>query len=1149
MTSPRFLNIFAAILLSIGFLTSCEDDRLYDPSFIGEGESVVSADITFTPLTPALESRAVEGGTPGNAIRDINTLCIAFYNSEDNSFVNSYFYNADDIEIKQVTDNPSDANYTSSNNPNDQKQGVTPPPHRAEETTARATVRNLRIPYGKYKIYAIANIDKNVLTDEFLSDIENVKKKQFEWNTQIAQNNQMFGYFSNDDKSNGFDAPEIIISRPSSLLKAWIKRTVSKVTVAFDGSNLYKGVEIFIKSVTIMDIPKYCYLGADNPYTPAETEQKDDPKNPLGKLDLIENSGQEMTYYPDGVNPDNISKDLYNSNWPGYISKEHPVNGYDQSVVNSAGTVDEKLVKLHSETMNAFYFFENLQGKGTTGTPTDKRQQVIDQHKTDHVVSYPEGVDPDNIAWKDAKKYGTYIVVKAYYKSNDKEADQEKNEGQGEITYRFMLGKDTHIDYNAERNHHFKLTLRFNGWANDVDWHIDYKKETPPKMRFPHPFYISYLYGQPSMIPIEFDAPKDVTISKVEAEITENNWSPLTTEHGWDGNFPDQPTSDLYDEYYRWVSSSILQNKPWNGFLALKKPQNILVLPEPKSLAHTEPSVFNKDHYENPSLELKHRTYNSDATKLSTIPLYQAIAEDKIHVSWDNGTYFVKVPIWTRARNMIKRTAYTGNNPFFGYYRNAKVNIKITLSNGTVLDSSKDFAIAGQDNLTPNIDVRQVRRLVNPKGIYRKEGSTKPFNVTLKVLTSASHTTFTDLQSDGPWRAYVIRDTEDANGGFVELTDESKKTTTANYTFEYSGEVFTRKSIEGADNSVIKFDVNFKNTPSSKPKYAIIRVEYNYYSCYHLIFIRQGYQADDTFGDGNKWCTGNNIDQNTTAENPLNEGSLFRFGNWDGIKSENNKNWKSSWTSISPDDFTNNAAGTLSMTDGTSKKWTEITPLNTGSGEFPSPGGGRRIATHDDFAKLVPSDLNNADAVSKFPIKCGYGILYGDGATKTASTIEEAYGHQGETEDSKGMRGCFVYDTRTGANLFFPIGSSGYGHRKNSLKNGALTLRGVLRYSCSGRWGYFDAQTSGESIYKYGVYDAPLFFDVFRSEGAIYWFDKEYYWLNEDQSSDKGEPVYSDYPAWDFNYSTFDFNHISRVNVADGDGSNADACFVRCIEN
>ena len=131
-----------------------------------------------------------------------------------------------------------------------------------------------------------------------------------------------------------------------------------------------------------------------------------------------------------------------------------------------------------------------------------------------------------------------------------------------------------------------------------------------------------------------------------------------------------------------------------------------------------------------------------------------------------------------------------------------------------------------------------------------------------------------DLKSDGPWRAYVIRQSEE---NFISLKG-APGTSTADYTFQYANEVATRQSVEGASNTFMDFDVIFNGT-ASKPRYAIIRVEYNYCSCYHLIFVRQGYGADDTFGDGRVWCTGNAIDQNNVAQNPLDEGSLFRFGN------------------------------------------------------------------------------------------------------------------------------------------------------------------------------------------------------------------------------------------------------------------------------
>ena len=106
--------------------------------------------------------------------------------------------------------------------------------------------------------------------------------------------------------------------------------------------------------------------------------------------------------------------------------------------------------------------------------------------------------------------------------------------------------------------------------------------------------------------------------------------------------------------------------------------------------------------------------------------------DDKPHVSWDNGTYYVKIPIWTRARQLIARTGYTGNNPYNAYYRQAIVNVVVELEDGTILDSSDSKVTMNPDDAIQNIEVKQVHRLVNPKGIYRSSNNTKSFDVELK---------------------------------------------------------------------------------------------------------------------------------------------------------------------------------------------------------------------------------------------------------------------------------------------------------------------------------------------------------------------------------------------------------------------------------
>lgn len=1138
----KIYNILLTLVIALAAV-ACAEDPLYDPSYIGEGEAEVTAEVTFQAFTPSNTSRAVEGGASGSLMKHIENVCVVFYAIDGNQDKLAYTFFYDTLETESSTENPSDITYSAPN-----ESG-----HRAEKTTLKTTIRIPKITYGKYHVYAVANVDRTLLTEDVLSDSKNLKNLKLEWNqSELAANSQMFGYFtlSSDKKSKGFDAPDITINQKNVSLHSWIKRAASKVTVAFDGTGLKDGVEIFIKSVQIFDIPKTCLLGADNPATPSEENSAPDPLNNYSKIELINNPGQIMTYYPEGVNADNVTPASYTESWPGYISKKkRPINGYNQEIVDSDISDEQKLIDLHGEDINALYFYENLQGLGKEGTPTDKHQQVNTEHKNQGVVSYPEGVDPDDVAWKDAKPYGTYIIVQAYYRSNDPTG----KEGEGKITYRFMLGKDTHLDYNAERNHHYKLTLRFKGWANDVDWHIDYKKDDDPKLRFPRPFYISYLYNHTAMIPLEFDADKDdVQIEEVTVNIIENNWAPTDCEYGWNGTL--QSTTDydkivnsqpswLYDTYYRYVSTpDIVNNHPWNGFLSLHRPTYSLVIPEPEDLTHSQPSVFNQSYYNSEKgTGLYSRTYRGDAVKISEFPLYEAMDKDSIHVSWDNGTYYVKIPIWTRARNLITRTGYTGNNIYNAYYRDAKVNVRIKLSNNDILDSA-DGDFTGIIGSGSNIDVRQVRRLVNPKGIYRSKDKTDDFNVVLKVLKDENASKFEDLISDGPWRAYVIKQTED----FISL-EGAPNTTTSNHIFMFHDEVLTRPSIEGIEKSKIDFTIKFKG-PATTPRYAIIRVEYNYNSCYHLIFVRQGMEADDTFGDKRKWCTGNNIDQNNIATNPLDEGSLFKFGNWNGITSESNVNkGKTLWRMVTPNDFKNNGGKNLKMTDGSTMDWDNITYKDPAGSQF-TTGGKYRVATLDDYMSLMPPSTTDDGS---WHIKVGYGVCYFDGATKTAETINDAFGHKGSGNTTQGMRGCFVYDTDTGGNLFFPIGSSGYGHRKNDGWNWNHTqttwpdgVSGLLRYSCNPRWGYFDAvhspsaYTENKRMYKYGIFDAPMFLDIFRSEGAIYWLDKEY----ETERDAEGNNLFS---GWDINYATFDFNKISSGNIAHG----KDACFVRCIEN
>ena len=75
----------------------------------------------------------------------------------------------------------------------------------------------------------------------------------------------MIGFFTKSSApALSADDESLIVNEKSVKLHAWLRRAASKVTVAFDGSNLKEGVFIYIQSVQIKDIPSQCYLGKDN---------------------------------------------------------------------------------------------------------------------------------------------------------------------------------------------------------------------------------------------------------------------------------------------------------------------------------------------------------------------------------------------------------------------------------------------------------------------------------------------------------------------------------------------------------------------------------------------------------------------------------------------------------------------------------------------------------------------------------------------------------------------------------------------------------------------------------------------------------------------------------------------------------------------
>ena len=1024
------------LFLMIVTVAGCQDDFLKQ-EIIGEGKASVSATLDFKPMSAALTQTRATGG----ALKDIRSLHVLLY--DQNRILKKQWR----IEQYKV----SDENRTDT----DAENG-----HKAETQTKRATFKlPEEISFGKYYMYAVANIPDlltNTAYSEAIKTVDGLKNIPLTWDFKdVANNGQMIGFFTKKTASAlSTNDESLVVNEKSVKLHAWLRRAASKVTIAYDGSDLAEGVFIYLESVQIKDIPLQCYLGKDNNVgaegykLEVEAPKVEAPKE-----------GKEIDM-PDG---EIIS----------YSNHKHGEAGFEigDDCVGHRITAGSPKFGSHEETDEALYFYENMQGAGDD-MPDKQQDATGPDGKPDGKLDFPGLPDDETYRLKDGVPYGTYIEVKAHYISNN-----SKRLGNGPIIYRFMLGQDEKNDYNAKRNCHYKLTLKFRNFANDADWHIEYEEPEPGVMT-PEPYYITYLYNHSMMYPIKVNTGGH-KIESIKAEIKENNWA---------------PHNDSSDIYYTGAPNGVAA--PWNGFLSLHKTTETVLYAD---------KITNNETYYQKDPKRGERVYKNftlpDNQTFEEFTTDGSVADDKYRIEkhpTEANTYNVYIPMYTRAKQMISTTGYTGNNPYVAYQRKAIVRITTKLT--------------GVDKPFINeVPIYQVRRVVNPKGIYRSANNNKSFHVVLKRLPGEDERMFKTFQSEGPWKAYVIK-RSNGDGITLSATSGSESKPDSEYGF----------AIHGKTGSVIDFNVDFSGS-STENRYAIIRVEYHNYTCQHLIFVRQGDKPDDLVTGGVKWYAKNMRTSTELASTPLDEGSLFKFGNWlQPIDALSNKNPFEPWINVTPENFKvypengfTNAATKNEM------KWDSITS-NGNAQTFGNPQMQKaRVATADDFWELRKEGSH---------VEQGYGVLYGDDATKTADDIVEVYGYDYEHNTmGRGMRGCFAYNSETGKSLFFPIGASGYGHRKQSFNTGwgdHESLNGVLRYA-SGRTKLYEAPT-----------ERPLFYDLYKRPGAIYWLNKE---IPRNQLT----PTDGSSLGWDINYFSFDFNFISTSNLIRENGS--DACFVRCV--
>ena len=1120
-----------AVILSL-LLCSCTDDFNYYNGEIPEGEGDLSATVTFTPGSA---TSLVATRTPGNEIKDIESLCVLVYTTSG-ELVRTY--NRKDFgetwEEKYCKVMPTDC--LDGTDAEAEAEVTTDSDGTTTLITPQVSFSIPNLPYGIYKIYAVANMgdlatSNKTFKDANGNDVEikdaiqtenGLRNIKVTWNSDdIHANNQMFGYFAEGNtisNTQGFEAPPLTFIPGKSNIHAWINRLASKVTVAFDASGLNQGVEIYIKSVTVYDIPKTCLLGNKN--TPKENELINCPIKPYPKPDQpsieIENlkKNTRFEYDSEGI-IDNPNVHTGSGKTDGFKL----VNSLRRPVPEGA----------HNPDAQSLFFFENNQGNYKDQSRYDKRQQpstdeddgvgkpIRDDVKKDENGSIikDENGNPIITDFKDKVPYGTYVEVVAYYVSTN-----PGRVGEGSIKYRFMLGKDITYNYDAQRNYHFKLTLGFNGWANQPDWHIDYE-QPQPGIEVQPVFRVSYLYNQKSELPIRILETAGAEIESIDVEIVENNWAPYDPKTGL---VPDSVTDEIPNKTYafRWNLDAYKSmpymvggvQVPYYGFLALHLPESS----RQTEIISTEYSFEANQALEAYYITMQEgeRSFGKSGLKMD-VDENGLVKEKEYNLGYDS--YKVQpvldesgkpignqrtllMPVWTRAKTLIRESGFSGNNPYEGYERKAKLKITAT------------FRMADESTWTTDpeyVDVFQVKRLVNPKGVWRAADRSDPFHVTLLEAESGNDmANFRPFTSEGEWTAFIEAQTNNGAGFYITPNEKT------------NGFQDDEGHIHGYTGSEIHFDINFDNVTvdATAAKCAIVKVLYHGNQCLHKILVRKGYDQPVTMA-GNTWSSfslyqatvrGTNEYDAVLTKNPLMLGSMFRRGRLNrGIFVTNNIKEEGG---VGPFEAPGNYQFIVGERDNNNNwrrlTWEEIgnsnADINTGMGTFYVDDQKYEVPSYEAFLALTKA------------AEFGFGVVYGSAATDPATTAADAYGlidpyNEGLFDDPRGMRGVIAYMKDSGDQIFFPMGKYGTGRRNNFMFTG--NDAGVLRY---GDVNYLLTIGRGGNLYR------PIPYNLMVQSGNIYWIDKLYV---------KGHASGNDCLGWDMNYFNFDFNPYTAYNIHD----------------
>lgn len=498
--------IFPMILASLAMvvtLVGCTDEVI-GTTEIPDVEVEMKGEVVFRPfVTTEIQTRARAKAPEGTEYKGIKSLYVCFFNSE-RQFLDEY------------------SGYVN----------FTPTP--SEGSTHEHVTFTKKIQAGRYYVYAVANISDEQKRDlESVRTIEDLRAFKVNWNDDIAKDIEMFGVFKQDGEetipdNEGFEADELLTITPAANgIHSWVRRTVSKVTIDFDGTNLKEGVTVYIKNATLKDVPDSAFIGQ-----------------------------------PSAVGMDSIKYGTYEysiSYGEGESYRDWPTVTKTKTFSPTDVWGNQSVASFHDDNARALPCYENMQGE------PEGRSKLQDSDADGKIDSYR----------KDSVNNGTYLEVEGYYV-----ADRPEYKSRGKIIYRFMLGKDAVKNFDLVRNHHYKITMRFKGYGNDIDWHIDYAEKYldvtyPEDVNYQGKFFLPDLdYLNVPNAGHSFDDKNVITVNSYKTDITGNSWIEPeisytyyshnnqtgkwevdNTTSGWLTSIPGAVSSDSTQKQYTFVAS------------------------------------------------------------------------------------------------------------------------------------------------------------------------------------------------------------------------------------------------------------------------------------------------------------------------------------------------------------------------------------------------------------------------------------------------------------------------------------------------------------------------------------------------------------------------------------------------------------------